>query len=175
MCVFEPRIDVLEKLVAELKTTVEQRASESATRTAAQSTSMARVMDLLESLRTEQANLASCVGLLQQQLQSSSTDGTMCKGPVTDTVKRPTLMPPPPPLQRCGANYDYESPVRSSPVNIPHANPLVVTTKASTEESVTSPAWFPVSAEDSTAYHDAYSSDDDDRSATMGGPRMLDA
>lgn len=170
MCVFEPRIDVLEKLVAELKTTVEQRASESATRTAAQSTSMARVMDLLESLRTEQANLASCVGLLQQQLQSSSTDG-----PVTDTVKRPTLMPPPPPLQRCGANYDYESPVRSSPVNIPHANPLVVTTKASTEESVTSPAWFPVSAEDSTAYHDAYSSEDDDRSATMGGPRMVDA
>jgi hypothetical protein len=79
-----------------------------------------------------------------------------------------------------GANHDFESPSSSSPVFIPRVNPLAQFRQPAAEEAqveTTSPAWFPVSAPaaESTAYHDAYSSDEDDRSAAAGGPRMLDA
>ena len=168
VCVFEPRIDVLEKLVADLRRTVEQTAQEGAT----QSANVARVMDLLESLRTEHAHLTASVGRWQKPPQSES------QPPVpAESVKRPTLLMPPPPLQRVGANHDLESPPSSSPVFIPRVNPLVQFRQAAADTQVetTSPAWFPVSVPtESTAYHDAYTSDEDDRSAAVGGPSMCD-
>lgn len=171
VCVFEPRIDVLEKLVADLRRTVEQTTREGAT----QSANMARVMDLLESLRAEHAHLTASVGRWEPPPQPAPPQPPAPAEP----VKRPTLMPPPPPLQRVGANHDFESPSSSSPVFIPRVNPLAQFRQPAAEAQVetTSPAWFPVSAPaaESTAYHDAYSSDEDDRSAAEGGPRMLDA
>jgi hypothetical protein len=175
--VFEPRIDVLEKLVADLRQTVEQTAQEGAT----QSANVARVMDLLESLRAEHAHLTASVGRWQpQQPAPPQPQPASSQLPApAEPVKRPTLMPPPPPLQRVGANHDFESPSSSSPVFIPRVNPLAQFRQPAAEAQVetTSPAWFPVSAPaaESTAYHDAYSSDEDDRSAAAGGPRMLDA
>lgn len=165
VCVFEPRIDVLEKLVADLRRTVEQTAQAGAT----QSANVARVMDLIESLRAEHAHLTASVGRWQPLPPQPA-----------EPVKRPTLITPPPPLQRVGANHDFESPSSSSPVFIPRLNPLAQFRQPAAEEAqveTTSPAWFPVSAPaaESTAYHDAYSSDEDDRSAAAGGPRMLDA
>ena len=167
-CVFEPRIDVLEKLVADLRRTVEQTAQEGAT----QSANVARVMDLLESLRAEHAHLTASVDRWQHAPPPSPPQPA-------EPVKRPTLrIPPPPPLQRFGANQDFETPSSSSPVFIPRVNPLAPFRQpaAETQVETTSPTWFPVSApSESTAYHDAYSSDEDDRSAAAGGPHMLDA
>ena len=178
VCVFEPRIDVLEKLVADLRRTVEQTAQAGAT----QSANVARVIDLLESLRAEHAHLTASVDRWQQP-QTTSPPQPLPAPPhpaPAEPVKRPTLITPPPPLQRVGANHDVESPSSSSPVFIPHVNPLAQFRQPAAEEAqveTTSPAWFPVSAPatESTAYHDAYSSDEDDRSAAAGGPRMLDA
>ena len=181
-CVFEPRIDVLEKLVVDLRRTVEQTAQEGAT----QSANVARMMDLIESLRAEHAHLTASVGRWQPQQPAPSQPHPAPPQPESpqppapaEPVKRPTLMMPPPPLQRVGANHDFESPSSSSPVFIPRVNPLAQFRRSAAEAQVetTSPAWFPVSAPaaESTAYHDAYSSDEDDRSAAAGGPRMLDA
>ena len=189
-CVFEPRIDVLEKLVADLRRTVERTAQEGAT----QSANVARVMDLIESLRAEHAHLTASVGRWEPQKPAPSQPESPPPAPPqpappqpappqppapAEPVTRPTLMMPPPPLQRVGANHDFESPSSSSPVFIPRVNPLAQFRRAAAEAQVetTSPAWFPVSAPaaESTAYHDAYSSDEDDRSAAAGGPRMLDA
>lgn len=168
-CVFEPRIDVLEKLVADLRRTVEQTAQEGAT----QSANVARVMDLIESLRAEHAHLTASVDRWQPQPAPPQPPAP------AEPMTRPTLMMPPPPLRRVDANHDFESPSSSSPVFIPRVNPLAQFRRPAAEAQVetTSPAWFPVSAPaaDSTAYHDAYSSDEDDRSAAVGGPRMLDA
>lgn len=143
-CVFEPRIDVLEKLVSELKTQVEQIARTQTTDSTERKDDMARMLQLLELLRVEHATVATTANPLQS---------------------RPTLViPPPPTFARCGAN-DEGVPL-SSPVDIPTA------TASSTTPP--SPTWYPVSA-DSTAYHDAYSSEEDDRATDMGASHMVDA
>ena len=174
-CVFEPRIDVLEKLVTDLRRTVELTAQEGAT----QSANVARVMDLLESLRAEHAHLTASVDRWQHAPPPSPPQPAPPQPAPAEPVKRPTLrIPPPPPLQRFGANQDFESPSNSSPVFIPRVNPLAPFGQpaAETQVETTSPAWYPVSApSESTVYHDAYSSDEDDRSAAAGGPHMLDA
>lgn len=174
VCVFEPRIDVLEKLVADLRRTVEQTVQEGVT----QSANVARVMDLLESLRTEHAHLTASVGRWQQPAQPAPPQPESQPPEPPEPVKRPTLMPPPPPLQRVGANHDFELPSSSSPMFIPRVNPLAQFRQIAAEAQVetTSPTWFPVSAPatESTAYQDAHSSDEDDRSAAAGGPCMID-
>lgn len=143
-CVFEPRIDVLEKLVSELKTQIEQIARTQTTDSMERKDDMGRMMQLLELLRVEHATITATANPLQP---------------------RPTLViPPPPTFTRCGANEDGAS--SSSPVDIP------CTTVSSTK--LPSPTWYPVSAE-STAYHDAYSSEEDDHAMDTGTSHMVDA
>lgn len=143
-CVFEPRIDVLEKLVSELKTQVEQIARTQTTDSTDRKEDMGRMMQLLELLRVEHATITATANPLQP---------------------RPTLViPPPPTFTRCGANEDWAS--SSSPVDIPCTN--VSSTKPP------SPTWYPVSVE-STAYHDAYSSEEDDHAMDTGASHMVDA
>ena len=161
--VFEPRIEVLEKLVTDLKKTVEQSAHEGSI----QSINMTRVTKLLETLRAEHMGLATCVSRLQQVQLSSSTDDATCEVANMKEVQRPTLVLPPPPLQPHLTNNVKSSATYSSPVNIPQTNATV-----HAEAPVLSPAWFPVSEGEEII--DAYSSEEDDRSAAEGGPRMMD-
>ena len=80
--VFEPRIDVLEKMVSELKTITKNTAG-------VQQTQTTRILELLESLHVEHISLASADSPLPNRNCNQHT-----------YAKRPSLViPPPPPLK----------------------------------------------------------------------------
>ena len=129
-CVFEPRIDVLEKLVADLTQAVHEQRVEHST----QSAQTTRILQLLECLRAE--HLAACGGprpaATDERKQMEAEDE---KAPSPVFVARPTLvLPPPPALRRDDA---------AQPITIPAVSSGRA---AAARTEAASPAWYPVSS-----------------------------
>lgn len=182
-CVFEPRIDVLEKLVAELTSAVQQHREELSTHSTQATTDTERILHLLDQLRAEHAALTTRVdGRCTRSCKDEGVDTAACteqrvmaaedRGGRNTLVEieRPSLVLPPPLLRR--AEMEDSQVCTSQPIDI-NIDP----SRPTAAGAVHSPSWYPVSVPptESSAYEDAYSSEDDDYAMSMGGPRMLDA
>lgn len=161
-CIFEPRIDTLEKRVEDMNNLVQQYHTDVSVESAKAAQDMERIMQLLETLREQHCLLVKTVNEMHSQSKTNCIDNGS-----NDTHERPTLIVPSDTLCHTTTQVEETRAVSKS-IDIP-INPTTV---------ATSPTWYPVSAEahGSTVYQDAYSSEDDDMTmSNTNGPVMVDA
>ena len=162
-CIFEPRIDTLEKRVEDMNDLIQQYHKDVSAESSKVTQDTDRIVQLLETLRNEHQRLVNMVNELHSQSETSPVQEASNGVP-----KRPTLVVPSIVRRRAGTHVEEETRPVSKSIDIP-INPT-------TTES--SPTWYPVSADahESTVYHDAYSSEDDDMMmSNTNGPVMVDA
>lgn len=161
-CIFEPRIDTLEKRVEDTNNLVQQYHKDVSAESSKVTQDTKRIMQVLETLREQHCLLVKKVNEIHSQSKTNRIeDGS------NDVHERPTLIVPSVALRRTKTQVEETRPVSKS-IDIPN-NPTTATT---------SPTWYPVSADthDSTVYHDAYSSEEDDiMMSNMNDPVMVDA
>ena len=162
-CIFEPRIDVLEKRVEDMNNLVQQYHTDVSVESAKAAQDTERIMQLLETLREQHCLLVKTVN----EMHSQSNKTNHMEDASNDAHERPTLIVPSDIVRHTKEQVEETRPVSKS-IDIP-INPTTV---------ASSPTWYPVSADahESTVYHDAYSSEEDDMTMNnTDGPVMVDA
>ena len=169
----EPRTEVLESLVRELKAEVAQSTHDARAHRSQSHTDLTRMQQLLDKLQTEHKALASNLTRLQPSASTATTE-----------TKRPTLTMMPPTLRRSAAGCGSLSPppLPSAPRDVPsYRHPLG-------HDEPCSPSWYPITTtahgheqqtgqassptHDDDAREDGYSSEEDNAVVAGAGQTM---